>query len=59
MSPSSGPHSLAAAAMSLMAVEISVALLPASKPKVWMHPHVTEYLFSPFLPLVLFAVRDV
>ena len=35
MKPSSGPRSLAAAAMSLMAVEISVALLPSSNPKMW------------------------
>ena len=33
MTPSSSPHSLAAAASSLMTVEMSVALLPSSNPK--------------------------
>ena len=42
--PSSGPHSLAAAAMSLMAVEIPVALLPSSNRKMSM--------FSQLLSLV-------
>ena len=44
MIPSSGPHSLAAAAMSLMAVEISEALLPSWKTIVWMHSQLLSLL---------------
>ena len=48
MTPNSGHHSLADAAMSLMAVEISVVLLPSSKPEIWML-HQLLSLFSMFI----------
>ena len=48
VTPSSGLHSLAAAAVSLMAVEISVALLPSSNPGVCTSSQLLS-LFSTFL----------
>ena len=42
--PSSGPHSLAAAAMSLVEVDISVVLLPSPNPKVWILSQLSSLL---------------
>ena len=49
ITPTSAPHSLAAAAISLMAVEISVALLLSSKPKVWTLPTLVSPAHVPHL----------
>ena len=49
ITPNSAPHSLAAAAITLMAVEISVALLPSSKPKVWTLPTLVSPAHAPHM----------